>query len=197
MSEQSRFEVALRVSHAVARQSLTVAYEFSNRSDRTVYVFDVVASFGERGKVVIEPKRAFVFLQGDDTVRIVRALMPNPSLKSIAKRPPNLATRVAPRASHKGEIELPLPLVERHPFFAQVGADAATPATVRRAVLQIGWVEERPGMEVSEFETADGPFLQVAGGWGKPVQYLAEQAFAVEVPVVRHPDPFERPRILQ
>ena len=197
MSEQTRFEVALHVSHAVARDTLTIDYEFANRSDRTLFVFDIVASFGEHGKVVVEPKSAFVLIGGTDTVRIVRALMPNPPLKSIAKRPPNLATRVAPRSSHKAQIVLPLPLVERHPFYAQVGADAGTPVQVRQAVLEIGWVEERPGMAVSEFEASNGSYLQVAGGWGKPVQYLAAQSFAVAVPVVRHPDPFARPRILQ
>jgi hypothetical protein len=194
----ARPDVVLSAKLAVAGSQLTIDYVIDNRSQHTVYVFDRIALFRERGVVEVQEGAAWVFLAEPSDVRVVVGLIPDVPLKNIAKRPPNLASKVAARAVHRGTVRLPLPLLERHPFFVDADPAGATPLHVRQLRFQVGWVEERAGMQISEYPTRTGPELQVAGGWGKPVQWMLEQVFDVEdLAVVQHPAPFDRPRLLQ
>jgi hypothetical protein len=192
-----RPDVGLNAKLEVSKVALTLQYDVQNRSDKVIYVFDRLTSF-DGGQTKVEPDQAFVLLEGADAVRVICALMPTPSLKSVARRPPTYVSTVPPRGTHAGRLQLVLPLVERHPFYAIIGKEEGRSTTVQRIIFELGWVEQRPGMEFLEQQSALGREIQLAGGWGQPVQWISEMVLAAPgLPAVRHPDPFERSRTLK
>jgi len=185
------FTAALKATGKV----LDVEYVVSNQTDRTVYVFDRTARFAN-GKVVVEPDRMFVALNGTDEVRILHAFMGPPRSRDVNRRPPVLATPVAPRAELRRKLALSLPLHENVQFDSADDAPDATPVVVKRVRLIVGWVEQRPGMTVAPQPTAAGEEIKLSGGWGQPVQWLSEMAADRAVPVAPHREPFERELVL-
>jgi hypothetical protein len=192
-----RPDVELNAKLDVSEVALALQYDVQNRSDKVIYVFDRLTSF-DAGKTKVEPDQAFVLLEGADAVRVICALMPTPSLKSVARRPPVYVSVVPPRGRRAGRLQLALPLVERHPFYALISKDDGQISVVQRVVFELGWVEQRPGMELLEQQSALGHEIQLTGGWGKPVQWISEIGIpAPGLRIVKHPDPFERSRPLK
>jgi hypothetical protein len=190
-------DVDVRARMEVGSTSLLLQYDVQSRSDKVIYVFDRLTSF-DAGKTKVEPDQAFVLLDGAGGVRIVCALLPTPSLTSVAQRPSTYVSVVAPRSAHSGRLQLTLPLVERHAFYAIIGKADGAAVPVHRVVFQLGWVEQRPGMELLDRESTFGPEVQLAGGWGKPTQWISEVVLpASGLQVVKHPEPFERSRPLE
>jgi hypothetical protein len=197
METNVRPAVELTAKLEVSKEMLTIEYDVHNRSDKVIYVFDRLTSF-EGPATKVEPDQAFVLLEGADAVRIVCALMPKPDLMSIARRPPTYVSIVQPQGSRTGRLNLGLPLIERHPFYPKINKEAGKETLVQRLILELGWVEQRPGMKLSERQSALGTEVELSGGWGKPVQWISEMALAAPgLPVVRHPNPFERSRPLK
>lgn len=197
VNTNTRPDVEVAAKLDMSQVALTLEYDVHNGSDKVIYVFDRLTSF-DAGETKVEPDQAFVLLEGADAVRVICALMPTPSLKSVARRPPVYVSVVPPRSKHSGRLHLALPLVERHPFYALITKDGGQVSVVQRVVFELGWVEQRPGMELLEQQSALGPEIQLAGGWGKPVQWISEIGLpAPGLRIVKHPDPFERSRTLK
>lgn len=194
METSVRPDMELKAELDVGKDALTIRYDVRNRSDKLIYVFDRLTSF-EGPLTKVEPEQAFVLLQGTDAVRIICALLPKPPLLSIARRPPTYVSVVQPGGTRTGRLQLGLPLIERHPFYPQIKKEEGKETRVQRVIFELGWVEQRPGMKLSEQPSALGTEVDLSGGWGKPTQWISEMTLSAPgLPVVRHPDPFERPR---
>jgi hypothetical protein len=190
MSAHSRPDVGFAASASVSGGKLMVEYALANRSDRTIYVFDRTARF-ESGTVKVEPDRMFVLL-GTGEVRVLHAFIGLPELHDIKRRPPILASPVAPRTEHRRKVSLDLPLLENQQFYAANPA-ADPPASVARVRIQVGWVDKRPGMSVTSLDLGGKEEVELAGGWSDPTQWISEAAVELSgVSVRRHTEPFER-----
>lgn len=176
---------------------LDVAYTLRNESDSPIYVFDRPTRFESGGIVVVEPDRMFVLLDKDGAVRLLHVLMPTPTIRAVRQRPPVYVSRVDAHAAHTRRLTLPLPLRENQQFFS-ADPDATEPrVTVDKVRVVVGWVEERPGLQVARVETPAGAELNLYGGWGLPAQRLSMVDSTVpSIVVVEHLPPFERyPRL--
>lgn len=172
---------------------LEVAYTLRNDSDRPIYVFDRPTRLESGGRVIVEPDRMFVLLDKDGAVRLLQVLVPTPMIRAIRQRPPVYVSRVGAHAEHARRLTLPLPLRENQQFFS-ADPDATEPrVTIDKARIVVGWVEERPGLQVAKIETPAGAELNLYGGWGVPAQRLSMVDMAVlPIIVIEHPSPFER-----
>ena len=190
MNTYSRPDVAFTATAAVAGGKLVVEYALANRTDKTIYVFDRTTRFRD-GKVTVEPDRMFVLLATGE-VRLLQAFIGAPKLMDVYRRPPVLASPVAPRTEHRRKVVVELPLSENQQFYSAQPSDDA-PVTVDRVRIQVGWVESRPGMTVTLVDVGGRQETQLAGGWGTPAQWISEVTVTVPgVTVRRHVEPFER-----
>jgi hypothetical protein len=190
MTTYTRPEVSFTATAAISGGKLVVDYALTNRTEKTIYVFDRTTRF-DAGAVTVEPDRMFVLL-GNGDVRVLHAYIGLPELRDVRRRPPVLASEVAPRAEHRRKVALELPLVENQQFYSS-DPMPDPPVTVDRARVQVGWVESRPGMSVTTLTVGSRKEVQLAGGWGMPTQWISEATVSVPgVTVRRHVEPFER-----
>ena len=177
---------------------ITLRYELLNLTDGRIFVFDQILYFDAKGATRLTETGAHVFDDGDGTARIVRGFVATPMFMSVARRPPIVASSVEPGWESSGVIKLPLPLSEANPYFPPQVCDPKLAQPVTRLRVQVGWVEERDGMKIGTVEIDDKALIRLSGGWGSPLQRVAQEEIAVRgVTLCRYSGRFHRPQLQQ
>lgn len=177
---------------------ISLRYELLNSTDGRIFVFDQMLYFDTKGATRLNDTGAHVFDEGGGTVRIVRGFVAPPMFMSVARRPPIVASSLQPGWESAGVIKLPLPLGEGNPYFPPQACDPKWAHPVTRLRVQVGWVEERDGMKISTVKIDDKALTRLSGGWGSPLQRVAEGEIAVRgVALCPYSGRFDRPQLQQ
>lgn len=175
---------------------ISLQYVLDNSSDNRIFVFDQLLYFDSTGVTKLAGTGAYVFLDGEHTVRIVRGVIAPPMYMSVARRPPIVASPVEAGATRKGTIKLALPMNEVNPYFPPQECDPKSARSVALFRVQVGWVEEREGMKIGSFVVDGKELVRLSGGWGSPIQRVAETEVSVKgVRICSYPGRFDRPQL--
>jgi len=154
--------------------------------------------FDSKGATKLSDAGAYVFMDGERTARVVRGVVAPPMFMSVSRRPPIVASPVEPGASKRGTIKLALPLTEANPYFPPQECDPKRVIQISRLLIQIGWVEHRQKTTAGKFVIDGTELVRLTGGWGSPVQRIAQTEVAVRgVELCPRAGQFDRPLLRQ
>ena len=183
---------------AQSDSEVTLQYALQNSTAGRIYAFDSLLYFDSKGATKLAETGAYVFLDGERTVRVVRGIVAPPMFMSVSRRPPIVGSPVEPGASKRGTIKLALPLSEANPYFPPQECDPKAARPIARLLLQIGWVEHRQETVTGKLVVDGNELVRMTGGWGTPVQRVAQTEVAVRgVGLCTHAAPFDRPQLTQ
>lgn len=191
--------VELKVSVvAQTANEISLRYDLKNDRDAPIHVFDQQMYFDSKVVVKHDENGAYIFLDDDHSVRLVRGIISPPFFMSVLARPPIVVSTLESGKERSGIIKLILPATEANLFFPPKPCDPKTVKLVDKLKLQIGWVEHREKMAFREIQVDGKPFKNISGAWGAPIQYVAEKEISVKaVGICPYPERFDRPLLNQ
>ena len=141
-------EIRLTCQPGKEGRFLVFPYCVQNDSHGVAYVMDAAPSVaGPGGKAVANPNAVVVVHGPGGDATIGKFIAPLPSDRRIAMPVIPLARRLAPGEALQGRIEIPVPLAETSPYFAELPLRQYEPVELKAVVLTIGyWLAGTDGL---------------------------------------------------
>ena len=155
MSTARLVDIRLRCQPGKEGDLLVFSYQVENLGVADVYVMDAVAAIdGASGAA--KPNFQSVVLAGSaGDVVIGKFMAPLPTDRRMAMPVLPLARPLPAKASLEGRIEVPLPLAEASPYFADLPLRQYEMVEIKGVTFSIGfWVDGADGMTARRLEEA-------------------------------------------
>lgn len=189
MADDFATSVRLSARGSTGEGELRIEYRLENHSRQPIHVWDQLLNYTEP-QPFIDDNLAYVFWEAPRTVRIVRALLRLPSDFQVGKMPEPFVRTVSSAESISGRIRLPTPLHEYSPLYA--AGESMKKVECDQITLVIGWVEDKPGIELSPRAVRDRQVNRLGGAWNSPLQRFATAHLAISTPLFTYTTPFDR-----
>ena len=145
---------------------LVVEYEIENHSDQILYLWDKMVGY-KGSEQIIDEELAYVFFEEPKTIRIVRANLPLPFDRDVARKEIPFARAVKAKSKVTGKIVLPVPVKEFSPFYKRITEENNRIQHCQEIRLLIGWSELKEGMQIQERTVGGEKVLAIRGGWSE------------------------------
>jgi hypothetical protein len=183
--------ISMKAKAEKSGDKLLIEYEIENHSDQKLYLWDRMIAY-KGGEQFIDEELAYVFFEEPKIIRIVRANLPLPFDRDVARKEIPFARAIEAAAKVTGKIVLSVPAKEFSPFYRGITEENSLIQHCREIRLLIGWSELREGMQIQERTVGDEKVLAIRGGWKEPYHKLLEQKIPLEVDLKVHKDAFDR-----
>lgn len=192
MAEESTMKsISLRAKAKKSDDKLIIEYEIENHAEQNLYVWDRMIGYNKSGQFIDE-ERAYVFWEEPKTIRVVRANLPLPFDRDVARKEIPFVRSLAAREKINGKIVLDLPVPEYSPFYPPLSEETTKKEKASVVRLLIGWSEFREGMVIREQTVGGKNVLAIRGNWEKPYHKLLAKEMPVEAEILVHSDAFDR-----
>ena len=190
MSETEKTSgISLTGKAVVEKDKLVVDYTVKNTLSHSIYVFDKMVAYDAQGQPKIDPFTAYCFWEEPSTLRLVRAVLTIPPNMNVYSLEIPYARELKPQASLTGRIELPVPVVEKSPFYQPPADENSKIVKCNKIRLYIGWTEDREGTTILEQTLGSEKGLRIRGSF-RP--HLVRADLDASVDTVAHTDDFNR-----
>ena len=191
MSEETVKQVTMRATAQNTEAALIVSYEVENLTDQELYLWDGMVGFEGTNKVV-DKDSAYVFFEEPKTLRILRADLPLPKLRSVGKKQILFARLLGPKAKLTGKISLKHPVREYSPYYEPMTEEEQDNKRCSQIRLLVGWTAPKAGMRIEERTLGGDKVYDIRGAWDGPYQEILEQFIPVQVDLLTYTGVFER-----
>ena len=139
---------------------LIFPYQISNVGNVDAYVMDAVANVNAETGAVTADRRSVVVVHGPgEDVTVGRFVAPLPPDRRIAMPVVPLARLLVPGATLEGRVDLPVPLAETSPYFADLTLRQYDVVEVKGVVFCVGyWLAGTTGLGTLPAEYAPDLF---------------------------------------
>lgn len=170
-------------------KKLVVEYTVKNSLPHSIYVFDIMIKYDEKGQPLLDKENAYRFWEEPSALRLVRAVLRTPPDRNVYALEIPYARELKTQSSVTGNIVLKLPVKEDSPFAPVPDADNSDTVKCDKVRLYIGWTMVQEGTSVTEVEVSGEKVLRVRGSW-KP--HLLREDLSTTATVVKFKDGFDR-----
>src|SRR5262249_6144485 len=124
------------------------SYEVTNQGKEEAYLMDAVASFDRAsGSPKPSPQSVVVMAGAAEEAILGKFMAPPPTERRIAVPIVQLARRLAAGATLQGSLQVPLPLAEASPYFADLPLRQYEVVEINGVIVTLGyWVAGVDGM---------------------------------------------------
>lgn len=196
MTEESKPAISLRAKAEKTGDKLIVEYEVENHTKETLYLWDRMVDYDDKGQFINE-NLAYVFFEEPKAVNIIRASLPLPKNLRVAVKETPFLRAIEAKSKIGGKINLNTPVEEFSPYYGRPKEEKPEIKECSEIRLILGWSEFREGMEIKEVNLRGEKVLTISGSWGKPYQRIMEKRIPLSVNVSVHKTNFERQMPLQ
>jgi hypothetical protein len=100
---------------------LSFPYTVMNRSEADIYVMDAVASVDPSSKTAVANRDSVViYVMSDGRAHVLKGIAPLPTDRRVTVRIIPFATKLPPGETLTRQLDVPLPLAETSPYFADL-----------------------------------------------------------------------------
>ena len=184
--------VSLKATAEKTENELLIKYEVENHSDRNLYLWDGMIGFDGQGQRIIDHDLAYVFYEEQNTVRVMRAVLPLPTIRSVGKKEIPFVREFPAKSKLEGSIKLKLPVEEFSPYFEPLKEENSENVKCNQIRLIIGWTPFREGMNITERTVGKDKVFAIRGAWSPPYQQIVEKKIPIDVNLLIYKDEFER-----
>lgn len=197
MTEESTVKpISLTAKAEKNGDKLVIEYEIQNHTEQILYVWDRMIGYNPSGQI-IDQESAYIFWEEPKTLRIVRANLPLPFDRDVARKEIPFVRGIPAKATVSGKIVCALPTPEYSPFYPKITEENSKKEKASVIRLLIGWSPFREGMTLREQTISGEKVIAIRGNWAKPYHQLLEKEIPLEVEVLVHTDVFDRAMPMQ
>ena len=192
MLEESNIRpISLRAKAEKADGKLIVEYEVENHTEQTLYLWDRMIDYTASGQI-INQDIAYAFFEEPKTLRLVRANLPLPGDRDVARKEIPFVRGIPAKGKVQGKIVLPIPVNEYSPFYPPPTEENSKIEKCSEVRLLLGWSEFREGMQIREQTVGGEKVLAIRGSWQAPYHQLLERRIPIDVEVRVYTSVFDR-----
>jgi len=175
-------------------QLLVFPYMAQNRGSTAAYVMDAVASVDEEtGEPKANPQAIVVLHGPGDDATVGKFIAPLPTDRRIAMPVIPLARLLTPGATLEGRVEIPIPLAETSPYFADLPLRQYESVEIKGIVFRIGyWVTGIDGLAAVPSEYAPDLFTVVTRDTVRSARLVSQRLPVRSLQLFRRTDEFPR-----
>jgi hypothetical protein len=175
-------------------QLLIFPYEVHNRGSVGVYVMDAAASVDDDAGTPTANLQAIVVLHGPgDDATVGKFIAPLPTDRHIAMLVIPLARHLPPGGILEGRVEIPIPLAETSPYFADLPLRQYEVVEIKGVVFSIGyWVIGIDGLAALPTEYAPEQFTVVTRHTVRSAKLVSQRFPVRSLQLFRRTDEFPR-----
>jgi hypothetical protein len=186
--------ISLNCQPAREGQALVFPYTVQNQGSAAAYVMDAVANVDDAAGTPAANPQAVVVLHGPgDDATIGKFIAPLPTDRRIAMPVTPLARHLPPGGVLEGRVEIPVPLAETSPYFADLLLRQYEIVEIKGVVFSIGyWVGGIDGLAALPTEYAPELFTVVTRNTVRSAQLVSQRFPVRSLQLFRRTDDFPR-----
>lgn len=194
MSDAAVANIRLSCQPGKEGNLLTFSYTVENQGTVEAYLMDAVASIDSASGSAKPNPQSFVVLAGPAEDAILGKFMaPLPTDRRIAMPVTPLARPLAAGGTLQGRIEVPLPLAEASPYFADLPLRQYEVVEIKGVIFTIGyWVAGVDGIAALPLDDAPELFTVVTRNTMRSVRWVSQRFATRSLQLLRRTDQFPR-----
>jgi hypothetical protein len=189
-------EAAIRLSCQPGKEGnlLVFAYQVENQGKQAAYVMDAVASFDRTsGSPKPSPQSVVVVAGAEENAILGKFMAPLPIDRRVAVPVVPLARPLAPGGILQGHFEVPLPLAEASPYFADLPLRQYEIVEVNGVIVTLGyWVAGVDGMAALPVEDAPELVTVVTRNTLRSARSISQRFATRPLQLLKRTDQFPR-----
>jgi hypothetical protein len=173
---------------------LVFSYSVANQGTEAAYLMDAVASIDSAsGSAKPNPRSAVVMAGPAEDAVIGKFMAPLPTDRRMAMPVVPLARPLAAGATLQGRLEVPLPLAEASPYFADLPLRQYEVVEIKGVIFTIGyWVSGVDGMAALPVDDAPELFTVVTRNTFRSARHVSQRFPTRALQLLKRTDQFPR-----
>jgi hypothetical protein len=173
--------------------SLSFPYTLENRSRSILYPMHAMPSIAANGDASVQEGSAVVILGGAGDVILGKFAAPLPTDRQVAVPAVPLAKRLLPGDRLEGLVQIPMPLAETSPYFADLPLRQYEMIGFDAVVFTMGyWVDGIDGLAAAPVDYAPDLFVVVTRKTLRSVRHATQRFPTKGLQIFRRLDAFPR-----
>jgi hypothetical protein len=139
---------ALEVSLNQQDKVLSLEYKVKNTTGKTIYLFNVLYEWDDKGEPIPAPQGVYASLNEDSLLHLAKEILPVPSIKSVEVRIIPYVTKVEAGAEYREKVDLKIPIEEYNTYFPKQADSKTEPAAAKSVYFTIQFIRQSDELEV-------------------------------------------------
>lgn len=151
MEENDRMEKkpTLETEINLQNDSMQINYRVKNKSDRAIYIFNVLWEWDAKGQYIRAPQAVYASLNGDGTLHLSQQIPPLPKSKRVEVRRIPYVTKIESGEELSEKINVAVPVEEYNPYFPKKDGSAVESKTAKSIIFSIEFISQTDDLKVT------------------------------------------------
>ncbi len=127
--------------------SLSIQYNVTNTRSHPIYLFNVLWELDPKGKYKLADPSGYICLSPSGELHVAELILPLPRDRTVYLRNVPFVTKVEPKQTFTGKVQLPLPVSEYNPYFPVGPNSKFANVMAHSAAFTLQFINDMPEME--------------------------------------------------
>jgi hypothetical protein len=143
-------DILLDVKIESQGNTLQVVYKIINKTEKPIYLFNVLWDFSPSGTYIPDPNSVYSCLRRNGTFALSKQILPLPKTKRVELRLIPFVTKVEANSEFSEKVNVKIPLEEYNPYFPKTDDSKYEVRTTESVVFTIQFIRGSDKLEIKE-----------------------------------------------